>query len=374
MLQRSHPCGHRHCVGRGHPERHLLIPRASRRSRAHRDLEPVSVKSAKNLAENPYANLILVRPENHEEFRLTLGYERTERRGPVFDRLRNELSMIATLTGMQDVFRLSSADVYRVLDIEALNVVDPGALERARQESAHPGANTHANLGELCGRLSRAQDLDTLLRVTVDGLADLLGYAHSQVLLLDEDGTHLFTIASHGYETAGIGAEVTLGEGLVGAAAAQCAPITIDNTSQLTKYSRTVRRAFEAAGDRCGGARPEPTTDVASGTEILVRHFVSDGSAFLDGDYLTKGVAGRLLWSLLRQYEDEGRTEFTNPEVRLDPSLDLPDFRDNFESRLILLKRRLDERAAPIRVEKTGRGRFRLLVDATLRLESVGEA
>src|SRR5262249_13090836 len=91
---------------------------------------------------------------------------------------------------------------------------------------------------------------------------------------------------------------------------------------------------------------------------------------FIDGDYLIKGVAGRILWSLLGQYESEGRVEFTNREVRLDPSLELPEYRDNFENRLILLKRRLAERAAPIRIEKTGRGRFRLDVVADLRLES----
>ena len=102
-----------------------------------------------------------------------------------------------------------------------------------------------------------------------------------------------------------------------------------------------------------------------------MRYFAVDGSVFIDGDYLIKGVAGRLLWSLLQQYEGEGRVDFTNREVRLDPSLELPEFRDNFESRLVLLKRRLDERHAPIHIKKTGRGRFQLIVEAELHTESV---
>ena len=107
-----------------------------------------------------------------------------------------------------------------------------------------------------------------------------------------------------------------------------------------------------------------------SAATTRVRFFAVDGSTFLDGEYLIKGVAGRILWTLLGQYTADGRDEFTNKEVRLDPSLELPEFRDNLESRLILLKRRLEERDAPIRIEKTGRGRFRLEVDARLALES----
>ena len=119
---------------------------------------------------------------------------------------------------------------------------------------------------------------------------------------------------------------------------------------------------------------PTPPTPAAPSAQTHVRFFPVDGSTFLDGDYLIKGVAGRILWALVAQHEREGRTEFTNREVRLDPSLELPEFRENFESRLILLKRRLDEREAPIRIEKTGRGRFRLLVETLLELDEVPSA
>ena len=46
-------------------------------------------------------------------------YERTERRGPIFERLRRDVDAIAALDRHgRDVFKLRSADIYRVVEVE----------------------------------------------------------------------------------------------------------------------------------------------------------------------------------------------------------------------------------------------------------------
>ena len=396
-------------------------------------------KTSRNLAANPRASLLLIDPLSYDEFRISLVYERTERRGPVFDRLRADIDALAALTGMQDVFRLRAADVFRVLDIvkiEPNTVYD--ALIEARTERDRSRDLTE--LAGLVAEISRAGDLDMAIDIALCGLAGRFGYGHTYLLFLDETGERLYTIASHGYAEASHGAEVALGEGQVGTVGAQCQPSFVGGLRRLEKYSRTVRRQYEAAGvgsDRemplpglpgidsrvavpavSGGQLvgvlvaesrvpaafdsgdthvlgvvaamlaavaelthddPRPAPDAASpavpvpletsASTSTVRFFDVDGSTFVDGDYLIKGVAGRILWTLLEQHAATGRTNFTNKELRLDSTLDLPGFKDNLESRLLLLRRRLDERQAPVRVVRTDRGRFRLECSATMLLE-----
>jgi adenylate cyclase len=107
---------------------------------------------------------------------------------------------------------------------------------------------------------------------------------------------------------------------------------------------------------------PVPAGPAVSSRTATVRHYPVDDSIFIDEDYLIKGVAGAIFWMLLRDYNRDKRTDFSNKELRLDSTLGLPDITDNLEARLILLQRRLLERRAPHRIEKTGRGRFRLEV------------
>ena len=102
--------------------------------------------------------------------------------------------------------------------------------------------------------------------------------------------------------------------------------------SQVAMALATLQRAEPAAA--------LPVSDAVRPVEV--KHYGEDDSVFFDNEYLIKGVAGGILWRLLRAREETGREEFSNKEIRLDPSLDLPDIKDNLEARLILLRRRLD--------------------------------
>ena len=149
-----------------------------------------------------------------------------------------------------------------------------------------------------------------------------------------------------------------------------------DALAALAAHLGALMRCFQLGEEAADPAAPVTavarTADAAVEVPPLrVRYFEADGSVFLDDDYLIKGVAGSVLWKLLRDHAHDGRTEFSNRELRLAPELRLPDVSDNLEARLVLLARRLVDRRACLRIEKTGRGRFRLCVGRPLRLASV---
>jgi adenylate cyclase len=393
-------------------------------------------KTRANILVNPRATVFVLDPHTAARYALHVRYLRTEAEGPLFERMKAYLAGIASHTGMAGVFKLQGSDVYEVLEIEHL-----------------PGPELSPPLAR-CGLLGAVRSVSTLLASATDLSSVLdevlailqadLGIAHSMVLLLERSRARLYTVASRGYASSGVGSEIPLGQGIIGVAAREGAAIRISHGTSEYAYSRTIRE--RAARDglqdlieteiplpglpnpgsqvavplRVGGcavgvlfvespddarfswededalvaiaaqlgtsiALLQQAADVTDdappaagrpapppGVPLMIRHYAVDNSVFIGDDYLIKGVAGAIFRKLVRDYVENGRTDFTNRELRLDSSIRLPDITDNLEARLILLVRRLQERGSEIRIEKTGRGRFHLAVERPLALAEAG--
>ena len=272
-------------------------------------------------------------------------------------------------------------------------------------------------------RIADAATLDELLDGALTALDELMGFSHSMVLLGEPSG-RLVSAASRGYGEPAAAVTVEPGSGLIGTVAQLRRMVHVSGMGSELRYGRCIRGRVEAKGRGgeitpevplpgladaqaqlalpllCGGRllgvlalesldplcfddwdeaflqilanqiaagidrvrrEGEPTDGAAP--SLPVRRFTfyrNDDCVFVDREYLVRNVPGRILWKLLRMHVDEGRTLFTNRELRLDPGLGLPPIKDNLESRLILLRRRLEERCPEARLVPRGRGKFAL--------------
>jgi adenylate cyclase len=406
-------------------------------------------KTKANVLVSPVATLLINDPTTLEGYRLVVRYDHEESQGPLFETMSRRIDAIASHTGMAGIFKLRSADVYEVLEVDRVPQIDPPAPDDEPPPPQTPAFRSELNgLQLVAQRMGRAKDLESLLATTLETLETAFGFEHSMVLLLDETGQRLFAIASHGYGEGGIGAEVGVGEGLIGTVARERCVLRVAGVGADLRYGRAIRASVHraggaktlapeiplpglvdaqsqlalplVAGDRLVGViavesrsagmfeewheayleivaaqvafaienmvrreRDAETTEVPpapQGSHVVApsartrrfKFFRSDDCVFVDDEYLIRNLPGRILWKILRTHLATGRTEFTNRELRLDPALGLPAIRDNLESRLVLLRKRLAQKCSDIALVSIGRGQFRLDVGGPIRLEDEG--
>jgi adenylate cyclase len=149
---------------------------------------------------------------------------------------------------------------------------------------------------------------------------------------------------------------------------------SVQDEAALAIVARQAAAAM-ALAERMAAEQPSEITressQTSTGAVFRVTHHRFDDSVFIDNTYVIKGVPGRLLMFMLEAQRREGRLEFTNRELRPSSALKLPDIKDNLETRLILLRRRLEEKASPVRLIRTGRGRIELRLSGRAQLEHV---
>jgi adenylate cyclase len=168
-------------------------------------------KTRRNVLATRKASVIVNDSETNALYRLALDYVETRTDGPLFETMRVRLAGIASHSGMQGVFRLLGSDIYRVSSIVAL---DAPLLPAPRTVNPLSGACRVAEA------MAGAADLDALFSRLLEGLERHLEIRHAMVLMTDVQAGALFAIASRGYPSSGIGAEIALGDGVIGVAAA----------------------------------------------------------------------------------------------------------------------------------------------------------
>lgn len=389
-------------------------------------------KTRQNVLENPVVTIMVSDPDTAARYRIQAHYLRTEEQGATFENMKAKLAGIASHTGMSGVFRLRGADIYRVTRVAPVAGQRelPTPPRRSLLAAVRSIAQALQLCTELDELLTRAlAELECALGIThsmihwLDESGERLfavasrGYAQSGVgseIQLRQGVIGVAASANAAIRITHATAEYTYSRaaresvrasqladrleaeiptpGLASPGSQLAAPITArgkvlgvlyvedpaeskfgydeeDALVTIAQHLGLAAHVLEQQADadaRKVGQPPHATAP--SGRPLAIRHYRTDDTIFVDESYLIKGVAGAILWKVLAAFVREGRIEFTNRELRLDPSLKLPDLTSNLEARLILLKRRLAERCPDLTLEPAGRGRFRLKMARPVKL------
>jgi hypothetical protein len=391
-------------------------------------------KTRANLDANPQAQAIVVDPATGDQYALDLRYLHTESEGAIFDEVEANLTAVASQMGMSDVFRLRGVDIHRVLRCVPFGGTAAPFEDPVADRDALPALDEFMRRLGLCVEYAEAarvglETLDDLfgfsysILLTADERGDRLfavasnGYVPSGVGAEVPVGVGLVGVAAErrrvvcvpnlarsramnaavqdsirrsGTEPSAVEIELP---GLERVQSAAAIPLLARGEVTGVLYLESERqgefgpgraRLLRILGGQLAAAlavlqadhgESEPhdpgPAPAPHGEPLAVAYYQADDSVFVDDAYVVKGVPGRILWKLLRQHAADGRTAFTNRELRLDERLGLPAGNDNLEARLLVLRKRLAALECGVTLDRVDRGRLSLAVSAPLTLVEV---
>ena len=101
---------------------------------------------------------------------------------------------------------------------------------------------------QISSEISSTLDLDRILAISLDAMETVLGFRHSMILVADGDESVLTVAASRGYDGGRTGAEIPLGQGVLGVAARRRRIVRMGNVATQRAYLAGVRARTQAAG------------------------------------------------------------------------------------------------------------------------------
>lgn len=383
-------------------------------------------KTAANVQANGRATVVVLDGRTGLQHVLDLAFVNSSRAGPIFERISAQLDVMASLQGKSHMLKLKAVDLYRVEDCRRIDPIAPLEAPPPKQvANRDPLVEAAEVTGELA-RLTDAEvlldrSLELLderfgFRHSMIFLADGAGRKLTTVASRGYPRCGFGAEVAFGEGIIGMAAErcltlriadmrrgqryvsaVMMASGLArddiplpALAGPQCqmavplmaggrmSGVIFAETEESFAFSHADEAALEIIARQMAaslalfeltdatwetGTRGTATGAATSGTtSFSFQFFPRDGGVFIDNGYVIRGVPGRLLHHFVRSYVETGRRDFSNREIRRDRTFNLPDFKDNLETRLILLRRRLEERGGPVRILRPERGQIRLVI------------
>ena len=79
-------------------------------------------KSMRNIQNNGIATVNIVKPDTLKSWYLELKYTESKTDGELFENMKMQLEAIASMTGMEDVFKLYASEVFEIMKVEEVNI------------------------------------------------------------------------------------------------------------------------------------------------------------------------------------------------------------------------------------------------------------
>ncbi len=74
-------------------------------------------KSMRNIKNNGIATVNVVRPDNLKSWYFELKHKKSKTDGDLFENMTMQLEAIASMTGMEDVFKLRASEIFEVVKV-----------------------------------------------------------------------------------------------------------------------------------------------------------------------------------------------------------------------------------------------------------------